>query len=220
MSSTLVLVEGIIVLFVVLGASYKLLKVPRYEEKVKNSLLLKRYISILEWSARIIPPLLLFYLIYKPSIAGGHWSQVFCILVVIISIMTLITRLVNNRKKEFNIALYVRSVMAIIAGVIVILVLGDNDKKAREYLWQVAGEIQNQCAMNLECPEFPAGWTNKSRPTYGYSPTTPEYANVMYYQSAGKRETFDIFIHYGPDMDFWVRGGVDKEPIEYFPELD
>ena len=167
-----------------------------------------------------IPPLLLLYLIYKPTLAAGVFSQFLCFLIIIIAVLTLMQKAIKNRKNKFNAWLYARSTFAVIISVIVIFVLRENDNKARSYLWQVAEEVQNQCVLNSECPKYPKDWTNNNKPVYGFSPSNSQYTNLMFYQSGGSRDTFAVFIHYGPDFDYWIRGGVKEKPHEYIPEQE
>ena len=168
--------------------------------------------------AQVLPPFLLFYLIYKPSVTSGPYSQMICYFVILVAGITLAVNGFKNRKKKFDVWQYAPSVLTILIGVSVLVILYRVQDQARDYLWKVARDVQKQCAMNKICPESPPGWSDHSRMMYGYSPDSPPYKQKMYYQSNEKRQTFAVYIHYGPDFDYWIHGGVDRVPYEYIPD--
>jgi hypothetical protein len=178
----------------------------------------------------VLPPFLLFYLVYQPEsgavivIASG-----ICTIVIIISAVSLLLKgsryvylklkqpkldAINRDDREYPKIKFLRPVLSIFISVMLIVYVQQFRDAAEEYLRQEANAIQLSCNKNNVCPFALEGWENKkgnSRKTHFINGTR---FFLFYFV---KEKTFEVFISYGFDSGYFMKGGVGQELKSFKP---
>lgn len=181
---------------------------------IKNKFLL--------WSAIIIPPLLLIYLIWIPvdMVTLLLWFPG-AIAFLISAVSTIVNfvkflRLSKDKKEEIGkikIRL-IRPMLTMLVFLFAILCLAASRKSADNYAATVGKKIQGICSAEELCPESIAGWSSV--------PEESGYNSVIFYGKYGTkyrvsysvskdRKSFNIEVKHNIDEGLSIKGGVGKQ---------
>ncbi len=168
-------------------------------------------------TATVLLSVILIYVGTKPStgttlvFSRGNISVFF-----LITFITLLTKLVKffkrRRQSDQQHTLYCAAGLSVLTILSLILIwhLEVLERDAISRLRNKAEEIQKQCAINGICPENIDGWyIFPGRPGLRrYEPIVDGTRYVFEYNNYHKA-SFTMFINYGPDMGYYLTGGIN-----------
>ncbi len=144
----------VIVLFIFLFFSYKILTKTKYADKVKDNRLLMGYVSTLEWITRLVPPFLLLILFVTPFDVMSILIWLVCGCAAVVSL----TSLFKNRDIKSRVRPALTIVIFFSAAIYMYYhsasVQNEIDNLARD----TASVVQATCNSEGVCPESPPGW--------------------------------------------------------------
>jgi hypothetical protein len=152
---------------------------------------------------------------YTPSVGIGVQLGKFMIfLTIFICFVYFIINLVRfsvSKYKDIKPSkiIFLQPVIIIPLSIVSILYLKSIDQRAIDYLWKTAEAVNTICSSKGICPEqidgfFPKGDTRQYQKYYVGSTLFH-----LYYIS--KDNTFKIYINYGPDLGYHLKGGANLE---------
>jgi len=190
---------AILVLVILLFASYKIL----IESKYADNRLLKGYLSTLEWSARIIPPLLLLPLFKVPF-------EVFTSLIWLVCGIATIQSLYNLFKK-WDMKSKIRPALTVIIFFSAATYMFNHTVSVRKEIDNIAraaaSNVQTTCKSEGVCPESPQGW-QKDRSDRVC--TRVEFMRACYIRPEDNLK-FLIRVRHSIDDTLLIQGGVNDE---------
>lgn len=156
------------------------------------------------WLLQVIPPSLMLSVFFTTTrgtslvfIAG------FLVLPVVISLISIIARLIFFRKRKYYL---IRPILTIAVFILIFIIANWTYKIALDQTINEAGIIHQQCNENLACPENPVGWQiDGSRIRKNDLGFWLKYSASYYYNKG----SFNIRVYQGPDLGDNIAGGVN-----------
>ena len=196
---------AIIGLLIFLFFSYKILTETKYADKVKDNRLLMGYISTLEWSGRIVPPLLLLPL-FKINF------DIFTSLIWLVCGIAAIQSLINLFKKD-DLKSKVRPALTFIIFFSAAIYMFNHTANVQNEIDNLARAtasiVQATCKSEGICPESPPDWQR----AHDRVCTRVEFMRACYSRYEDNLK-FYIRVRHSIDNKLLIRGGVNIELLE------
>ena len=156
------------------------------------------------WLYQVIPPLLMLCVLFATD---NGTALVFLagmfILPVLISVLSIIVKLFNLKKRKFYLA---RPSLTIVFFILILGISQWTYKIALEQAISAAKAVHDECNSKSYCPENPTGWEiNDSRIIKRDLGFWFTYSASYYYN----KEDFKIRVYQGPDLGETITGGVN-----------
>ena len=156
------------------------------------------------WLFQVVPPLLMLCLFLATSSGTSLvFMAGFLILPVLISLISIIAKLIFFKKRKYHL---VRPALTVAVFILIFVIAHWTYAMALEHTVREAREIHRQCNRNQVCPASPAGWQGKDswvrRNDLGF---WLKYT-ASYYRDGNR---FSIRLYQGPDLGDVINGGVD-----------
>jgi hypothetical protein len=167
---------------------------------------------ILQWGLILIPPLLLFAMIFVPWDIGTTmiWLVVYIIfLISLFKLCVYLWKILLKHNSEIRIQL-IRPLLTMAVIIISRILVSESLVSADSYAVKMAMEIQEQVNKNSKCPEHLEGWEQDRYSVWYklYGKYGTKY-RVRYDLSKDKQE-FTFSVRHNIDEGFHIAGGVGK----------
>jgi hypothetical protein len=171
-------------------------------------------LGLKHWLFQVIPPsLMLCVLLATTSGTSLVFLVGFFILPVLISLISIIVKLIFYKKRKHYL---IRPILTIAIFILLFIIADWSYKIALDHSITEARIIHQQCSENLSCPENPVGWqVNGSRVKKNDLGFWLKYTASYYYN----KESFNIRFYRGPDMGDIITGGVNL-PFKVDPYVE
>lgn len=166
------------------------------------------------WMLQLLPPLSMFsVLAMTTSGTSLVFLTGFLLLPVLISLLSLIVKLVFFHKRKYYLA---RPLLTIAVFALVLVIADRTWAQARVQAFEEARRIQQLCAANRVCPERPPGWQAD-----GSRIRKTDLGFWIHYPAAYflDGENFRIRLYRGPDLGDILTGGPDLD-VEIAPYVE